>query len=66
MASEQTLAASPIGLGIMIVINAIKSQAVQPWLLSRRFEVNPVALCVALASLSGSGACRRQALRLHC
>lgn len=49
LASEPTLVAGLMGAGIMLVINAIESQAVQPWLMSRRIEINPVALFVALA-----------------
>ena len=49
VASEPTLVAGLMGAGIMLAINAVESQAIQPWLMSRRIEINPVALFVALA-----------------
>lgn len=49
IATEPTLLEGMMGAGIMLVINAIESQAVQPWLMARRIEINPVALFVALA-----------------
>lgn len=49
VATEPTLLAGMTGAAIMLVINAIESQAIQPWLMARRIEINPVALFVALA-----------------
>jgi predicted PurR-regulated permease PerM len=49
VANEATLLQGLIAPGIMLVINAIESQAVQPWLMARRIEINPVAMFVALA-----------------
>jgi predicted PurR-regulated permease PerM len=49
VATEPTLLGGLTGAAIMLVINAIESQAVQPWLMARRIEINPVALFVALA-----------------
>lgn len=49
VATEPTLLGGLLGAAIMLVINAIESQAIQPWLMARRIEINPVALFVALA-----------------
>lgn len=49
VASEPTLVSGLLGAGIMLAINAVESQAIQPWLMARRIEINPVALFVALA-----------------
>lgn len=49
IANEATLWQGLLGPGIMLVINAIESQAVQPWLMARRIEINPVAMFIALA-----------------
>lgn len=49
VANEPTLVMGLLGSGIMLFINAIESQAVQPWLMARRIEINPVAMFVALA-----------------
>lgn len=49
VATEATLWAGLMGAGIMLFINAIESQAIQPWLMARRIEINPVAMFVALA-----------------
>jgi len=49
VATEPTLLGGLTGAAIMLVINAIESQAIQPWLMARRIEINPVALFVALA-----------------
>ncbi len=49
VANEPTLVQGLMPAGIMLVINAIESQAVQPWLMARRIEINPVAMFIALA-----------------
>lgn len=49
VANEATLLQGLLGAGIMLVINAIESQAIQPWLMARRIEINPVAMFIALA-----------------
>ena len=49
VANEATLVAGLSGAAIMLIINAIESQFVQPWLMARRIEINPVAMFVALA-----------------
>ncbi|MCC6919325.1 MAG: AI-2E family transporter [Alphaproteobacteria bacterium] len=49
VATEPTLLGGLTGATIMLVINAIESQAIQPWLMARRIELNPVALFISLA-----------------
>lgn len=49
IATQQTLLAGLLGPAILLTINAIESQLVQPWVMARRIELNPVALFVSLA-----------------
>ena len=49
VANQATLWAGLSGAAIMLFINAVESQFVQPWLMARRIEINPVAMFVALA-----------------
>lgn len=49
IATEPTLLGGLLGPAILLTINAIESQLVQPWLMARRIELNPVALFVGLA-----------------
>lgn len=49
IATEPTLVQGLIAPAILLVINAIESQLIQPWVMARRIELNPVALFVALA-----------------
>ena len=49
IATQQTLVAGLLGPGILLAINAVESQLVQPWVMARRIELNPVALFVSLA-----------------
>jgi predicted PurR-regulated permease PerM len=49
IATEPTLLKGLIGPGILLVINAIESQLIQPYLMARRIELNPIALFVGLA-----------------
>jgi predicted PurR-regulated permease PerM len=49
VATEATLLVGLTGAAILLVINAVESQAIQPWLMARRIEINPVALFVGLA-----------------
>jgi len=49
IAIEPTLLAGMIGPAILLFINAIESQLIQPYLMARRIELNPVALFVGLA-----------------
>ncbi len=49
IATEPTLLAGLLGPAILLVINAVESQLIQPWVMARRIELNPVALFVSLA-----------------
>lgn len=49
VANEATLWGGLVGPAIMLFINAIESQFLQPWLMARRIEINPVAMFIALA-----------------
>jgi predicted PurR-regulated permease PerM len=49
IATEKTLLPGLLGPAILLVINAIESQLIQPWIMARRIELNPIALFVGLA-----------------
>lgn len=49
IATEPTLVQGLVGPAILLAINAVESQLIQPWVMARRIELNPVALFVALA-----------------
>ena len=49
VATEPSLLDGLLGAAILLAINAVESQAVQPWLMARRIELNPVALFIGLA-----------------
>lgn len=49
IATEPTLVQGLLGPAILLVINAIESQLIAPWVMARRIELNPVALFVSLA-----------------
>lgn len=49
IATEPTLVQGLLGPAILLFINAIESQLIQPWVMARRIELNPVALFVSLA-----------------
>ncbi len=50
-ATEPTIARSVLPFGIIIVIDTIEAYFLQPWLLSRRLVVSPIAIFVTLATL---------------
>lgn len=49
IATQPTLLQGMIGPAVLLFINAIESQLIQPWVMARRIELNPVALFVSLA-----------------
>lgn len=49
MATQATLLEGMIGPAILLVINMIESQFIQPVLMARRIDLNPIALFVSLA-----------------
>jgi predicted PurR-regulated permease PerM len=50
-ATEPTIARSVLPFGIIIVIDTIEAYFLQPWMLSRRLVVSPIAIFVTLATL---------------
>lgn len=49
IATEPTLLEGLLAPAVLLVINAIESQLISPWVMARRIEINPVALFVSLA-----------------